>query len=182
MRLSALQILEIIGVVTGLSYTLLITYGSVWCWIFAIISSCIYLFICFRKRIYAESLLQAFYIYTGIYGWMHWNESDGAIGTSLHWNIHGMIILAGISLVLISGYLLRRMTDAATPFVDSFTTVFSIFATILMINLIPDNWWYWIVIDTVSVWLYINRKLYLTAGLFGLYTILAVNGLLEWTG
>ncbi len=182
MRLSTLRILEVLGVVTGLAYTLLITYGSVLCWIFALISSCLYLYICFRKRIYAESLLQLFYIYTAIYGWMHWNDTQGEISESLAWNIHGMIILAGISLVLISGFLLRRMTDAATPYVDSFTTVFSIFATILMINLIPDNWWYWIVIDAVSVYLYINRKLYLTAGLFGLYTILAVNGLLEWTG
>ncbi len=181
MRLSPLRILEILGVVTGLAYTLLITYGYVLCWVFALSSSLIYLYICFRKKIYAESLLQAFYIYTAIYGWMHWSESEGAIGSSLSWNVHGMIILAGISLVLISGFLLRRMTDAATPFVDSFTTVFSIFATVLMINLIPDNWWYWIVIDAVSVYLYINRKLYLTAGLFGLYTILAVNGLLEWT-
>lgn len=180
MKLSALRILEIMGVTTGLAYTILISYQSVWCWVFAIISAVIYLYICFRKRIYAESLLQAFYIYTGIYGWMHWHETGGAIGHSLQWNIHGMIILAGAALVIISGFLLRRMTDAATPYVDSFTTVFSIFATILMINLIPDNWWYWIVIDAVSVWLYINRKLYLTAGLFALYTILAVNGLIQW--
>jgi nicotinamide mononucleotide transporter len=181
MKLPTARIPEAIAVLTGLTYTLLITYGYVWCWIFAIISSSIYLYICFRKKIYAESLLQAFYIYTAIYGWMHWSESEGTIANSLHWNIHGMIALAGLSLVIISGYLLKRMTDAATPYIDSFTTVFSIFATVLMINLIPENWWYWIVVDAVSVYLYIGRKMYLTAGLFGLYTVLAVNGLLEWT-
>lgn len=181
MRLSAIRLLEITGVLTGLAYTLLLTYSSVWAWGFAIISSSLYLYICFRKKLYAESVLQLFYIYTAIYGWMHWNDSGGIIAATLPWNIHGMIILAGSALVVISGFLLRRMTDAATPYVDSFTTVFSIFATILMINLIPDNWWYWIVIDAVSVYLYINRKLYLTAGLFALYTLLAINGLLEWT-
>lgn len=181
MKSSALRILEVIGVVTGLAYTLLITYGYVWCWLFAIISSAIYLYICFRKKIYAESLLQIFYISTAIYGWMHWADAEGTLHASLPWNMHIVVILSGASLVLINGFLLKKVTDAATPYIDSFTTVFSIFATLMMINLIPDNWWYWIVIDAVSVYLYINRKLYLTAALFAIYTVLAINGLLEWT-
>ncbi|AEV33812.1 nicotinamide mononucleotide transporter PnuC [Owenweeksia hongkongensis DSM 17368] len=176
-----LKWLEGVAVVAGLSYTLLITYGYVWCWIAAIISSLLFLYICFIKRIYAESLLQAFYIFTSIYGWMHWNDSGGGISGSLSWSIHGMIILSGTALVIITGALLKKMTDAATPYIDSFTTVFSIFATLLMINLIPDNWWYWIVIDAVSVYLYYKRKLYFATALFVLYTLLAVNGLLEWT-
>lgn len=173
--------LEILAVLTGLAYTILITYGYIWCWIAAIISSVIFLYICFARRIYAESLLHLFYVFTAIYGWMHWDESGGKIAGHLHWSIHGMIILSGTALVLISGFLLRKMTDAATPYIDSFTTVFSIFATMLMINLIPDNWYYWIIIDAVSIYLYYNRKLYFTTALFVLYTILSLNGLMEWT-
>lgn len=176
-----LKWLEALAVITGLSYTLLITYGYVWCWIFAIISSLIFLYICFIKRIYAESLLQLFYIFTAIYGWMHWNDSGGEVAGNLDWSIHGMIILSGAALVLINGALLKKLTDAAYPFVDSFTTVFSIFATLLMINLIPDNWWYWIVIDSVSIYLYYKRKLYFATALFVLYTLLAINGLVQWT-
>lgn len=179
--MSRIKVLELIAVITGLAYTLLITYGYVWCWIFALISSSLFLYICFRKKIYAESLLQIFYLYTAVYGWMHWHEKEGAIAQSLSWNTHGIIVLAGVSLVLISSFLLKKMSDAATPFVDSFTTVFSIFATLMMINLIPDNWVYWIIIDAVSVWLYYKRQLYLTAALFVLYTILAINGLIQWT-
>lgn len=189
-----LRILEVIGVVSALAYTLLLAnitatnesivgvveflqgriYG------FALLSSLIYLFICFVKRLYAESLLQVFYVATGIYGWMYFNETGGEISGNLPWMWHALVILSGTALFLISGYLLSKMTDAATPYVDSFTTVFSIFATMLMINLVPENWWYWIVIDAVSVWLYLQRKLYLTAGLFFLYTILAVYGVYSW--
>lgn len=181
MRLKPLRILEIVAVISSLAYTLLLTRLNEICWIFALIGSLLYLYICFRKRIYAESLLQFFYVYTAIYGWMHWNETGGKVAHSLPWNVHAIVILSGFALVVISGYLLRSLTDAATPYVDSFTTVFSIFATLMMINLVPDNWWYWIIIDSVSIWLYYKRRLYLTAGLFALYTILSINGLLTWT-
>jgi len=178
--MSKLRWLEIAAVATGMAYTLLITYGIIWCWLFAFISSSLFLYICFQKRIYAESLLQLFYIFTAVYGYMHWNETGGEIRSMLTLDVHALIILSGGSLVAISGFLLKRLTDAATPFVDSFTTVFSIFGTILMINLVPENWYYWIVIDAVSIWLYLNRRLYITAGLFFIYVLMAINGAMEW--
>jgi nicotinamide mononucleotide transporter len=174
--------LETVAVISGLLYTYLIIEGSELCWPFALISSALYLKICFQKKIYAESLLQIFYLFTAVYGWVHWNETDGALGENLPKTLHFTIVLSGIGIMIVSGFLLKRVTDAASPFIDSFTTVFSIFATILMINLIPENWLYWIVIDAVSIYLYIKRKLYLTAILFALYTILAIRGTIEWMG
>lgn len=178
--MSRLRWLEAAGVLSGIAYTLLLTYGIIWCWIFALCGAFIYLYLCFEKRLYAESMLQLFYVFTAIYGWLHWGETGGEIRGTLSWDFHAMIILSGGSLVLLSGYLLKRMTDAATPYIDAFTTVFSIFGTLLMINLFPENWYYWIVIDAVSVWLYLHRGLYLTAGLFFIYVLMAVNGALEW--
>ncbi|HCQ15591.1 MAG TPA: hypothetical protein DIU20_04980, partial [Cryomorphaceae bacterium] len=43
-----------------------------------------------------------------------------------------------------------------------------------------ENWLYWIVIDAVSIYLYVKRGLYFTAGLFVLYTFLSIKGALEW--
>lgn len=168
------------AVISGLLYTYLIIEGNAACWAFALISSALYLFICFKKKIYAESLLQVFYLFTAVFGWIHWNDVQGALAGSLNWNTHATIILSGTGMVIITGFLLKRLTDAATPFIDSFTTIFSIFATLLMINLIPDNWWYWIVIDLVAIYLYYKRKLYLTSILFLFYTILSIKGALEW--
>ncbi len=177
---NSLRILEALGVITGLLYTYLLQEGIEASWACGLASAGIYLYLCFQKRIYAESLLQVFYIFTAVYGWMHWNETGGALGVSLPWQWHLMIILSGSGMLIITGYLLNRLTDAATPYIDSFTTVFSVFGTLLMINLIPENWLYWIVIDAVSIYLYVKRGLYLTAGLFVLYTFLAVRGALAW--
>jgi nicotinamide mononucleotide transporter len=171
---------ELLAVGFSLLYTILYTYGYIICFLFAFLSAACYLFICYQKKIYAEALLQLFYIFTAVYGYFHWTESAGELSPILPWAFHAGIIVSGTALVLVSGYLLRRLTDAQHPFVDSFTTVFSIFATLLMINLFPENWWYWVVIDTVSVWLYYQRGLYYTAVLFFIYTLLSINGLIQW--
>lgn len=177
---SYFKIVEIIAVVSSLLFTLLLQEGYEISWFFALFGSALFLYLCFVRKIYAEALLQLFYIFTGVYGWMHFHETAGALSPSLNWQTHLSIVLSATGLLVISGALLSRMTDAASPYMDSFTTVFSVFATLLMINLIPEHWIYWIVIDAVSVVLYYRRKLYFTAGLFVLYTILSIRGAWEW--
>ena len=43
-----------------------------------------------------------------------------------------------------------------------------------------ENWLYWLVIDSVSIYLYLDRGLYLTALLFVAYLIIAVFGYRTW--
>mgnify|MGYP006428274191 CR=1 FL=1 len=172
--------LEASAVISSLLYTILITYDIIWCWLFSFIGVILYLIICYRKRLYAESFLQIFYLATTVYGFLNWGEGLSASPTELSWNWHLSFIAAGAVLFGAAGYLLNRYSDAATPYLDTFTTVFGILATLLMILLYPSNWLYWIVIDGVSVYLYFQRGLWLSSGLFALYTLLSINGYWQW--
>jgi nicotinamide mononucleotide transporter len=78
------------------------------------------------------------------------------------------------------GFYFATYTNAKMPIVDSFTTVFSLFATYMVVKKILGNWLYWIIIDTVSVYLYFSRDLHLTALLFMAYTIIAIFGYFNW--
>ena len=44
-----------------------------------------------------------------------------------------------------------------------------------------ENWWYWLVIDVVSVYIYWSRDLELTAVLFVLYVVMIPFGIVGWT-
>jgi len=77
------------------------------------------------------------------------------------------------------GSLLSR-TDAAFPYVDSFTTVAAIVTTYMVARKVLENWAYWLVIDSVSVYVYFARGLELTALLFVLYLVLIVVGWRRW--
>ena len=71
-------------------------------------------------------------------------------------------------------------TNAAFPYADSFTTVAAIVTTFMVARKVLENWGYWFVIDSISVYLYAARELYLTALLFVLYLILIVIGFRSW--
>lgn len=172
---------EIAAVISSLLYTVLLTYESIWCWLFAGLSSILYLIICFRRKIYAEWALQIFYLGSAAYGFGNWGQ-EFQLKQNLGVDLHLGIIAVGMLLIFISSYLLKRHTDSALPLLDSFTTIFSIIATLLMINFYPENWIYWIVIDSASIFLYYRRGLNLTAILFILYTLLSINGYLNWSG
>jgi nicotinamide mononucleotide transporter len=90
--------------------------------------------------------------------------------------IAAVLIVTAVVGSLISG------TGAARPYVDSFTTVASVVTTFMVARKVLENWLYWIVIDAVSIWLYLDRGLQSTAGLFALYVVLAVVGYFQWRG
>lgn len=173
--------LEVLAVIFSIGYTALITYGIEAAWACGIIGASLYFYICFQKKLYAETTLQLFYIATAIYGWYNWSDTGGIIIRDWTINDHLQSIGIGIVGVLIVGFLLKKFTDAALPYIDSFTTVFAIIATLLMITLVHENWLYFIVIDAISVLMYYKRGLKLTSILFVIYTLLSINAYFQWS-
>lgn len=172
--------LELLAVIFSICYTVLITYGIELAWACGIIGASLYFYICFQKKLYAETSLQLFYIGTAIYGWYNWNTGGGFIVKSLPLEEHIPYIISGLIWVAIIGTILKKTTDAALPYIDSFTTLFAIIATLLMINLVHENWLYFIIIDAISVLMYYKRGLKLTSILFVVYTLLSINAYYQW--
>lgn len=176
-----MSIIEIIAVVFSILYVVLATRENIWCWFCAAISVSLYIYICFSVKLYLETGLNVFYLIMAIYGYWQWNRPKKEISIST-WSLqrHLLIFVVGIIASFFLGKLFEIFTDAALPILDSFTTIFSLFATYMVTKKILENWIYWIVIDIVSVYLYFSRDLQLTAGLFAAYTIIAVFGYLSW--
>ena len=92
-----------------------------------------------------------------------------------------LVAVAAVLLVsAASGALLQQYTGAALPYLDSFTTWGSVLTTWMVARKILENWLYWLVIDSVSIYLYLDRALYLTAGLFALYLVIVLFGYRKW--
>ncbi len=175
---------EALAVVLALTYLVLAIRQNIWCWAAAAVSTLIYLFIMFEARLYMESLLQLFYLAMAAYGWYQWRQS-GLNNKSLQvstWPVsyHLFAIASVFILVFVSGHLLSEYSDAALPHVDSFTTWGAVIATYMVARKILENWLYWFVIDAVSVGLYLNRGLVLTAILFAFYLLLIILGYRSW--
>ena len=97
------------------------------------------------------------------------------------WKIvrHVQVIAAIIAVALLLGWIMSK-TDAAFPYADAFTTVAAVVTTFMVARKVLENWIYWFVIDSISVYLYVARELYLTALLFVFYLVLIVIGYRRW--
>ena len=175
------SIIESVAVFFSVLYVMLTVKESIWCWGAALISVTLYIYICYNAQLYPETGLQFFYLLMAFYGYYHWNKNDSNLQIQV-WTItkHLRILLLGAILTFLIGFYFSIYTNAVMPLVDSFTTVFSVFATYMVAKKVLGNWLYWIVIDAVSVYLYFSRDLHLTSLLFMGYTIIAIFGYFSW--
>jgi nicotinamide mononucleotide transporter len=174
---------EIIAAALAVAYLVLAIRQRLECWFAAFASSCLYVWVLFGARLYMESALNAFYAAMAVYGFWQWQQGRGGSALAVcRWPIARHVAggLGVIALSVVSSYYLRRFTPAAWPFVDSMVTWSSVFATFLVARKVYENWHWWLVIDSVSLCLYISRRLYLTMLLFGLYLVLIVIGMRQW--
>ncbi len=184
----SMSLMEVAAVIFAMAYLLLAVRENVLCWLFAFLSTAIYAVLFWDVSLLMESALNVYYMAMAVYGWHQWtrggtNGDDQPHGLgirSMSGQQHALVIVAITIPCIVSGYLLSEHSSAAWPHVDSFTTWASVITTYLVARKYLQNWLYWIVIDTVSIPLYIDRGLNLTALLFVVYVVIAVIGYFKW--
>ena len=180
---SAFSVAEAAGVALAVAYLVLAIRQNILCWAAALVSSALYTVVFFTARLYMESVLQIFYAGMAVYGWYQWRfAGDHGAGVRVHtWMLrrHALVIGAITAAALLSGWGMSH-TDAAFPYADAFTTVAAVVATFMVARKVLENWVYWFVIDSISIYLYVARELYLTAALFLFYLVLIVVGFRSW--
>lgn len=194
--MAALSPWEASAVLLGIAYLLLATREHIACWICAFFSTLIYTVLFWESSLLMESALNVYYMAMAAYGWSQWrrrgevgdgysNSGGQDIGAELRistWTTQRHLLVIGGVLVLAaaSGALLGSYTEAAWPYLDSFTTWGAVVTTWMVAKKILENWIYWLVIDAISIPLYIDRGLHLTAVLFCAYLVIVVFGFFNW--
>ncbi|MAV23979.1 MAG: nicotinamide mononucleotide transporter [Gammaproteobacteria bacterium] len=177
-------VLESLAVVTAIMYLILAAKEDVRCWYAALISSILYFYIMLQAGLLMEGGLQIFYVFMAVYGWMQWKDTNNKTPSLKisSWNktTHLIIISFVITLSLISGIFLEKFTNAALPFLDALTTWGAIASTYMVAKKVIENWFYWFVIDSISIYLFISRELFLTAFLFLIYLVIIIYGYRSW--
>ncbi len=175
---------ENLAVVLAVSYLLLILFEKRIGWICAFISTSIYIILFWEVYLFMDAALNVYYLAMAVYGWLQWSkQKDSGEALKIHswpWQKHALAISGIIAVSAISGFLLNNNTEAAWPYVDSFTTWASVFTTILVARKVLENWLYWIVIDGISVFVYLERGLTSTAFLFAAYVVIVIVGWFKW--
>ncbi len=175
---------EVLAVVFGIVSVYLSTREHIWSWPTALVNVGLYFVVFYEAKLYADMGLQVVYFGLSLYGWYEWLYG-GANRTELHVSrttrpLGVRLLIIGIVCAAVLGTLLARFTDAALPYVDSATTSTSLVAQWMMTRKILENWAVWMAVDVVYVGMFIYKHLYLTAGLYTVFFVLAVMGYVQW--
>ena len=176
--------LEFVAVVLTLLAVFLTARQVIWCWPLAMVSVTLYAVVFFRAKLYADMGLQALYFGLAIYGWWAWlhgGEEHGELQVTLA-STRTRVLLAflGAAAGILLGQTLSRHTDASLPFMDSVLTSFSIVGQWMQTRKLLEAWLVWLGVDIFYVGMFLFKGLYLTAGLYAVFLVLAIMGFLSW--
>lgn len=184
---ASLPLVEWLAVISSVLYVILAAHNNRWCWPAALVSTTLYTAIFYEFYLWSDSLLQVYYFGMAIYGWFCWRNNPEKVNNetplvvnekAISFHITAVLACAVLSVAL--GIFMDRVTPTHFPYLDAATTVFALFATYLVTQKVLENWLYWIVIDLVSIYLYVEKDLLPTAFLFGFFTLFAGYGYLKW--
>lgn len=176
--------LEVAAAILTLGGVYLAVRGRIETWPVGIVGVSLYGFVFYQARLYANMALQGVFVAFSVYGWYQWLRGGAgrsrlpisraprrllvpSIGAGLLGTAVGTLILAGTR-------------DAAVPLVDAGLTAFSIVAQWLMTRKHVENWILWVAVDVAYIALFLSQRLFVTAGLYAVFTVLAAQGYREW--
>lgn len=187
---SAVSWAEVIAFILALAMVGFNIREQHWGWPLAIASSLLYGALFWRSRLYGDASLQLFFAVVALWGWAQWlglplgrqhTAATDALPVSRLRRRGVLVTLAAcLGLWLATGLFLRRFTDTDVPWWDAFPTAASVVGQILLGRKYLENWLVWGVVNIVSVGLFAYKALWLTALLYGLFTLLSVLGWRAW--
>jgi nicotinamide mononucleotide transporter len=175
---------ESLAVLLGLIYVTLAARHNRLAWLAAFANTSIYAVLLWQDHLPMQALLNGYFMLAAIYGWFHWQndstEETAPIILHITRNEHLFLIILGTTSTIILGYLLDLYSLSQQPYLDTFTTVFAMINTWLMLQNKLESWLYWIGIDLVNLWLFASTGHEPTLILYAVYIVLSVYGYLNW--
>jgi nicotinamide mononucleotide transporter len=173
---------DLLGFVTGLLCVWLTAKASIWNFAWGILNAAILGIVFLDQRLFADSALQIVFIALSLQGWLQWATGRKAAtnefkGTT--WREQVALLASAMTLSLLLWLALVQLRGSAPP-ADALITALSLCAQWQLNRRQVSSWYWWIVVDLISIPLYWSRGLYLIAGLYLIFLMICIHGLRNW--
>lgn len=177
--------IEIIGAVTGVASVWLLTRQNALGWPLGLVYIVISMFLFFKARLYGEFVAHIVFFILSVYGWLNWSRRGSGAATSLlpqFLSSRERIVYLIIAATLAggTGFIFQKFTNNALPYLDSLVMSLSFVAMWLSAHKKIENWVLWILVNLISVGIYLSLGLYVYALLYCLFLAQAFNGFFTW--
>lgn len=183
------SLIELIATISGLVSVYYAAKSSILTWSTGLVNEIAFMILFYQLHLYSDMLLQVYFMGATFYGWYYWGQKApkeiGVLGFS-QLLIYILITLGGTVLVALFMCEIHHIlpslfhTPASFPWVDAFVSVTSVVATVLLARKFLATWYFWIVVDLVSIGLYLVKGVHLIAIEYCVFLVLAIMGLIAW--
>lgn len=179
-----MSLVEVAAVISSAVGIWLTTRRKLVAWPVTLAACFLYAEVFREARLYSDMLLQGVYAAFCIYGWWHWMQGireEGMVRVkTLSWQGWVLGMVAGGLGSFLLGLIMARYTNASIPRVDAALTSFSLVAQWWTTRRYVVNWLLWIAVDVIYTAVFAYKNLYLTAGLYAFFVLLAWSGWRSW--
>ena len=179
-------IIDSIAAISGILCVVLCAKGKKTQYIWGVINVIGYVIIAWINKYYGEVMLNALYYlpsqFIGYYLWNkhHNKDNDKVEGNKL--NLKKSILLVVFCLIGIILYKeILDLLGGNKTLLDSASTTISIFANLLMMLRYREQWLLWIIIDVITVIMWIIAGDFIMVTMWSVYLINAFYGYYNWT-
>lgn len=183
--------IEILATILGILCVGLLILRNQWSWPIGLVQVVLQGIVLWNAKLYAETALQGVFWVLQLYGWWAWIASNRNKSTSQSINTpvqverlstNASIFFIGLTLLqtILIAWFLMSFTDGKSPIADAFITAASLTAQYLLAKRYYENWGYWIVVDVLSIPLYVIRGLPVLAVLYVVFLAMAIAGFYQW--
>ena len=174
--------LSLISGVTGIFAVVLCAERKMSFWIFAWIQLITYIILAIDQKLWGEVGENVFYAITMILGMFIWNKHKEGDEVKSKQLSNMMLININVIMIFCVGILwvILTYTNDSQPFMDSITTIPAIIAQILMILAYREQWYFWLIIDVFSIYMWAVAGDWCMVSQFVFWTINCLYGLYNW--
>ena len=151
-----------------------------------IICTVITVYLLYKAQYFGDMMMNIYYSLMSIYGWWNWSriQNDKYLLkiTRFSKNDLGLtVFLFLLTITVTYAVYTFNLTEIKIPnYIDIFTSGIFFTAMWLMANKKLESWVFWIIGDIITVPLYAYRGLGMLSLQYIIFTILAIQGYIEW--
>lgn len=180
--------LDIVTTVLGLCYLWLEYRASIALWVVGIIMPALDVWLYWQHGLYGDAGMSVYYAVAAVYGYLVWKfgrrrgrgRAEQMPITHFRRRLIVPVVVVFLVLWVVTYYVLVTFTDSTIPLCDSFTNALSFVGLWALSRKYVEQWCFWLVVDVVSTYLYISKGIPFKAGLYALYSVIAVMGYFKW--
>lgn len=175
--------------VAGVICVVLTAKGKISSYFFNFIQMITYMIICWDAALYLEFGEQVFYFIVCIFGVFMWNKNmktneDGTTQVKAKkFQLWQWFVVAAVVAVstLALGYFGGEVLGSTMPYLDAMTVALAVIAQLLMVWRYREQWACWILIDVISLIMFVALGNWSMVAMYVAWTANAFYGWYNWT-